>query len=70
MTFLTYAHRMFVGSLICGRIVDFYAKSSPAAESCMTGAPLDGPANRFRGSSWFSFGYGFRNEDRAATSRS
>src|SRR5207253_9722573 len=30
MTFLTYGIGMFVGSLICGRIVDFYAKSSPA----------------------------------------
>src|SRR5258708_20019337 len=30
MTFLTYGIGMFVGSLICGRIVDFYAKPSPA----------------------------------------
>ena len=30
MTFLTYGIGMFVGSLVCGRIVDLYAKSSPA----------------------------------------
>jgi MFS family permease len=30
MTFLTYGIGMFVGSLICGRIVDLYAKSSAA----------------------------------------
>jgi nucleoside transporter len=30
MTFLTYGIGMFVGSLICGRIVDFYATSAPA----------------------------------------
>jgi nucleoside transporter len=30
MTFLTYGIGMFVGSLICGRVVDLYAKSSPA----------------------------------------
>jgi MFS family permease len=29
MTFLTYGIGMFVGSLVCGRIVDLYAKSSP-----------------------------------------
>ena len=64
MTFLTYGIGMFVGSLICGRVVDMYANPSP------TGGVLH---------NWFSiwmvpaiasavvllfFGIGFRNEER------
>jgi MFS family permease len=30
MTFLTYGIGMFVGSLICGRIVDLYSRSYPS----------------------------------------
>src|SRR6266478_8975837 len=30
ITFITYGIGMFIGSWICGRVVDFYAKSSPA----------------------------------------
>ena len=30
MTFLTYGIGMFVGSLICGRVVDLFAQSTPA----------------------------------------
>src|SRR6201984_1687666 len=32
ITFITYGIGMFVGSLICGRIVDLYASAGPAGE--------------------------------------
>jgi nucleoside transporter len=66
ITFITYGIGMFIGSWICGRVVDLYAKSSP------TGGVLH---------DWLSiwmvpaiasavvlafFWVGFRNEDRAA----
>jgi len=57
---------MFVGSLICGRIVDFYAKSSPAGGILhdwraiwMVPAIASAVVLVF-------FWIGFRNEDRAA----
>jgi len=66
MTFLTYGIGMFVGSLICGRIVDFYAKSSPAGGILhdwraiwMVPAIASAVVLVF-------FWIGFRNEDRAA----
>jgi MFS family permease len=66
MTFLTYGIGMFVGSLICGRIVDFYA----------TPAPAGGVVHDWR-AIWLVpaiasavvlvfFGLGFRKEERAA----
>jgi len=66
MTFLTYASAMFVGSLICGRIVDMYATPGPG------GAVLHNWRNIWMvpalGAAWSSliFWAGFRNEDRAA----
>jgi MFS family permease len=66
MTFLTYGIGMFIGSWICGRVVDLYAVSSP------TGAVLHNwrsiwmvPAIASAAVLVF-FWAGFRNEDRAA----
>jgi len=66
ITFITYGIGMFIGSWICGRIVDLYAKSSP------TGAVLHDwrsiwvvPAIASAVVLVF-FWAGFRNEDRAA----
>jgi len=66
MTFLTYGIGMFVGSLICRRIVDFYAKPSPAGAILhdwraiwMVPAIASAVVLVF-------FWIGFRNEDRAA----
>jgi MFS family permease len=66
MTFLTYGIGMFVGSLICGRIVDLYATSSP------TGALLHNWRSIWMVPAIASavvlvfFWVGFRKEDRAA----
>jgi MFS family permease len=66
MTFLTYGIGMFIGSWICGRIVDLYAMSSP------TGALLHNWRSIWMVPAIASavvlvfFWAGFRNEDRAA----
>jgi MFS family permease len=69
ITFITYGIGMFIGSWICGRVVDLYAKSSPAG----------GVLHDWR-SIWMVpaiasavvlifFALGFRNEERAAKGR-
>jgi nucleoside transporter len=69
ITFITYGIGMFIGSWICGRVVDLYAKS----------APVGGVLHDWR-SIWMVpaiasalvlvfFATGFRNEDQAADRR-
>jgi MFS family permease len=64
MTFLTYGIGMFVGSLICGRVVDMYATSSTSGGALhdwrsiwMVPAVASAIVLLF-------FGIGFRNEAR------
>jgi MFS family permease len=66
MTFLTYGIGMFVGSLICGRIVDMYATPGPGRTVLHNWrniwmVPAVGAAMVL-----LIFWVGFRNEDRAA----
>ena len=67
ITFITYGIGMFIGSWICGRVVDFYVKSSPAGGvlhdwRSIWMVPAIASAIVF-----LFFWIGFRNEERAST---
>jgi len=67
ITFITYGIGMFIGSWICGRVVDFYVKSSPAGGvlhdwRSIWMVPAIASAVVF-----LFFWIGFRNEERAST---